>query len=214
MVPVLLLVVGIGIPLLILLSLFFIPVIARIALGKTSESGYYLVQASWGWIGARTRAEGGESRQELLLGDHPLFTKTAKAEEGRAPEVGEEPRRTAPPASRALHLLRLIRPLSHLGGKILHSMTLEEIRGRMKVGFQEPAQTGILFGWYCAILPALAGSRVSLEVTPVFDREVLEGEIMARVRIDRPLLLILATARLFLDRDVRVALSGVRRADP
>jgi hypothetical protein len=216
MVPVFLLIVGIGILLILILilSLFFIPVIARVALGKTPQSGYFLMQASWGWIGARTRTEGGESRQELLLGDHPLFTRAEKAEEGRAPGVGEEPRRNAPPASRALHLLRLIRPLSRLGGKILHSMTLEEIRGRMKVGFQDPAQTGILFGWYCAILPALAGSRVSLEVTPVFDREVLEGEIMARVRIDRPLLLILATARLFLDRDVRVALSGLRRADP
>jgi hypothetical protein len=60
------------------------------------------------------------------------------------------------------------------------------------------------------MLPALMGSRVSLEVTPVFDRQVLEGEIMARVRIDRPLLLILAMARLFIDRDVRNALSGLR----
>jgi hypothetical protein len=210
MVPVLLLVVGIGIPLLILLSLFFIPVIARIALGKTSESGYYLVQASWGWIGARTRAEGGESRQELLLGDHPFFTRTAKAEEAPAPGMEEEPRRTLPPTRRALHLLKLIRPLLSLGGKILHSMTLEEIRGRMKIGFQDPAQTGILYGWYWAILPLLGCTRVSLDVTPVFDREVLEGEIMARVRIDRPLLLILAMARLFLDRDVRIALSGLR----
>jgi hypothetical protein len=211
MIPVVLLVLGIGIPLLILLSLFFIPVIARVALEKTPGSGYFLMQASWGWIGARTRVEGGESRQELLLGDHPLYTRTVKdEEEARAPGVEEEPRKIPSFIHRVLHLLQLIRPLSRLGGKILHSMTLEEIRGCMKVGLEDPAQTGILFGWYCAILPALAGSRVSLDVTPVFDREVLEGEIMARVRIDRPLLLILATARLFLDRDVRVALSGLR----
>jgi len=89
-------------------------------------------------------------------------------------------------------------------------MTLEEIKGCMKIGLQDPAETGILYGWYCAFLPVLAGSRVSLDVTPVFDRQVLEGEALARVRIDRPLLLIIAMARLYLDRDVRDALSGLR----
>jgi Protein of unknown function (DUF2953) len=213
MVPVFLLVVGIGILLflILLLALFLIPVIARVALGKTPESGYFLIQASWGWIGARTRTEGGESRQELLLGDHPLYTRTVKEEEeARPPGVEEEPRKTPVSPGRLLHLLRLARPLVSLGGKILHGMTLEEIRGRMKVGFRDPAHTGILYGWYWAILPLLGCTRVSLEVTPVFDREVLDGEIMARVRIDRPLLLILAIVRLFLDRDVRVALSGLR----
>ena len=211
MVPVFLLVVGICIPLLIVLSLFFIPVITRVALGKTPESGYFLMQASWGWIGARTRVEGGSSRQELLLGDHPLYTRTVKdEEEARPPGVEEEPRKAPFSPGRLLHLLKLAKPLVSLGGKILHGMTLEEIRGRMKIGFQDPAHTGILYGWYWAILPLLGCTRVSLEVTPVFDREVLEGEIMARVRIDRPLLIILAVARLFLDRDVRVALSGLR----
>jgi hypothetical protein len=53
-------------------------------------------------------------------------------------------------------------------------------------------------------------SQVSLDVTPVFDRPVLEGEIMAKVRIDRPLLLLLAMVRLFFDRDVRNAIKGLR----
>jgi len=210
MVSVILLIMGIGSLLLILLlSLFLIPVIARVALGKTSESGYYLVQASWGWIGARTRGDGGGSRQEFLLGDYPLYTRTVKAGEA-APEKRKEPGKPRSLIKRAPHLLRLIRPLSHQGGKILHRMTLEEIRGRMMIGFPDPAQTGILFGWYCAIHPLLRCHQVHLEITPVFDRTLLEGEVMARVRIDRPLLIILAMARLFLDRDVRAALSGLR----
>jgi hypothetical protein len=155
------------------------------------------------------RSEGGESRQVLLLGDHPLFTWTGKAEKARGSEGKGEPR--APSLLRRIpHLLKLIKPLLSLVRKVLHRTTLEEIRGRMTVGFQDPAITGILFGWYCAILPALGCSRVLLEVTPAFDREVLEGEVMARVRIDRPLLLILAMARLFLDREVRSAFSELR----
>jgi len=208
MVPIFLLVVGI--PLLIALLLFFIPVIAQIALGKTPESGYLLIQASWGLIGARTRMEGGESRQEFLVGERQLYARTVKDRKTRAPEAGEEPRKTPSPIRRAPHLLQLIRPLSHLGGKLLRSMTLQEIRGHLRVGLRNPAETGIFYGWYCAFLPALMGSRVCLDVTPVFDRPVLEGEIRARVRIDRPLLLLLAMARLLLDRGVRKALSGLR----
>ena len=59
MVLIFLLVVGICLLLLIVLALYFIPVIAQIALGKTPESGYVLLQASWGLIGARTRMERG-----------------------------------------------------------------------------------------------------------------------------------------------------------
>lgn len=208
MIPILLLVVGIL--LLIALTLYFIPVIAQIALGKTPESGYLLIQASWGMIGARTRMEGGESRQEFLIGERPLYTRIVKDEETRALEVGEELRKIPSLIRRAHYLLQLIRPLSHLWGKFLRSMTLQEIRGNLVVGFRNPADTGIFYGWYCAIFPTLMVSRVSLDVTPVFDRPVLEGEIMAKVRINRPLLLILAMFRLFFDRDVRNAIAGLR----
>jgi hypothetical protein len=208
MVPIFLLVVGILI--LLTLTLYFIPVIAQITLQRTPLSGYLLLQASWGVIGARTRMEGGESRQEFLIGKRPLYTRTVKDQKTRALDVGEELRKIPSHIRRSHYLLQLIRPLSHLGGKFISSMTLQEIRGNLIVGFRNPADTGIFYGWYYAILPTLMISRVSLDVTPVFDRPVLEGEIMAKVRIDRPLLLILAMVRLFFDRDVRNALSGLR----
>ena len=91
MIPIFLLVVGILI--LITLTLYFIPVIAQIALGKTPESGYFLLQASWGVIGARTRMEGGESRQEFLIGERPFYSRTVKDKKTRAPEEEEELRK-------------------------------------------------------------------------------------------------------------------------
>jgi hypothetical protein len=209
MVPVFLLVAGVTIALLILLSLFFIPVRARVALGNAPGLELFVAQASWAGIGGRMRMEGNETRQEILLAGHSLYIRTSK--EGEAgPRGGEEEPRAPPPLRKVPHLLKLARPLLSLGGEVLHRTTLEEIRGRMRIGFRDPSWTGILFGWYCALLPVLACSRVSLEVTPVFDGEVLEGEVRARARIDRPLLLLLAAARLLLDRDVRAALSGLR----
>jgi len=207
MVPIFLLVVGIFI---LILTLYFIPVIAQIACERTPESKYLLIQASWGFFGARTRMEGGVSRQEFLIGTRPLYSRTVKGVETRVPEVGEELQKTSFSIRRVHCLLQLIQPLSHLLGKLLRSMTFQEIRGNMVVGFRNPAETGIFYGWYSALLPILMVSRVCLDITPVFDRQVLEGDIMAKVRIDRPLLLILAMARLYMDRDVRTAINGLR----
>ncbi|MGB9177419.1 MAG: DUF2953 domain-containing protein, partial [Methanoregula sp.] len=173
-------------------------------------SGYLLLQASWGLIGTRMRMEGGESRQEFLIGELPLYSRAVKGRETPVLEAGEVTQKISSSIRRAPHLLQLIRPLSHLGGIFLRSMTLQEIRGNLVIGFRNPAETGIFYGWYSALLPILMMSRVSLDVTPVFDRQVLEGKIMAKVRIDRPLLLILAMARFYMDRDVRTALSGLR----
>jgi hypothetical protein len=154
--------------------------------------------------------DGDASRHEFLIGDHPLYSRTVKDQKTRAPEVKEELKKIPSHIRRAQYLLQLIRPISHLGGKFLRSMTLQEIRGNLIVGFRNPADTGIFYGWYCAIFPTLMVSPVCLDVTPVFDRPVLEGEIMAKVRIDRPLLLILSMFRLFFDRDVRKAIAGLR----
>jgi hypothetical protein len=208
MIPIFLFLVGILI--FITLTLYFIPVITQIALGKTPESRYILLQASWGVIGARTRMEGGESRQEFLIRERPFYSRTVKDKKPRAPEEEPELRKIPSLVRRAPPLLHLIRPLLHLGRKMLCSMTLQEIQGNLTIGFRNPADTGIFYGWYCAIFPTLMISRVSLDVTPVFDRQVMEGEVMAKVRIDRPLLLIVAMTRLIFDRDVRNALSGLR----
>jgi hypothetical protein len=125
-------------------------------------------------------------------------------------KVAEELRKIPSLLRSAHYLLQLIQPLSHLGGKFFRSLTLQEIRGNLTVGFRNPADTGIFYGWYCAISPVLIVSPVCFDIIPVFDRPVQEGEIMAKLRIDRPLLLILATIRLFFDRDVRNAISGLR----
>ena len=207
MVPIFLLVVGIFI---LILTLYLIPVIVQIACERIPESKYLLVQVSWGFIGARMRMEGGESRLEFLFGNRPLYSRTVKGSETRVPEMVEEPRKTSLSIRRVRCLLQLIRPISHLLGKFLRSMTFQEIRGNLMIGFRNPAETGIFYGWYSALLPILMVSRVCLDVTPVFDRQVLEGDIMAKVRINRPLLLIVAMARLYMDRDVRTALSGLR----
>jgi hypothetical protein len=198
------------IALLIILSLFFIPIRAVVTAGWARGSGYALLQASWGFIGARMRREGRETRVEYLFLGRPFYTRTGE-DRGTTPRAPPESARgPLPILSRIRLLLRLIRPFSSFGGKLLRAITLQEFRAQLRVGLRDPASTGQLYGCFCAFRPLLVRDRVSVEVRPVFDRQLFEGEIMARLRIDRPLLLMVATAMLFLDPDVRGSMTLLR----
>lgn len=191
------------------LCLLFIPVVVQCAVSRTPGSTYALLQASWGCIGARARAEGPASRLEWLFLDRPVRTQPL----GGGETPGGEPAEELVPSSllpRVRAFVRLIRPLSSFGGRFLSSISLEEIRGQVQVGLGDPVETGVIFGWYCALLPLLRGNRIELSVRPVFDRQVLDGEIRARLRINRPLLILAAAAGLWLDPGVRTAFSKLR----
>ena len=215
MAPIFLLAAGVCILLLFsALALFLVPVIVLVAIGRRPGSASAMLQASWGIIGARARREGGDTRVEYLFLGRPIHTRSGGGR--KAPPVQRpEGKRPAPSTlSWAWLLLRLIKPVSSFGDRLLHATTLLEARGRLRVGVGDPVETGLLFGRYCALAPLLRVNRIYLDLSPVFDRQVLEGEVAARLRIDRPLLLILAGAGLLLNRDVRAALSvsqgGVR----
>ena len=200
---------ALGLLILTALALFFIPVIVEAALGLAPGSGHALLRVSWGLFGARVRREGRETRIEWLFGGRPVRSRVL---EGKRPADGRPVGKGTPLTlfARVRILLRLAGPVFSFGWRVLGATTLEEVRGRLRVGLGDPADTGMLFGGYCALAPLLGGDRVCLQVTPVFDRQVLDGEISARFRIDRPLILAAAGVRLYLNPDVKAAVSLLR----
>jgi hypothetical protein len=69
----------------------------------------------------------------------------------------------------------------------------------IRFGLSSPAVTGMAFGCYTAIRPlVMLDRRVSLSVSPVFDRELLEGSCRCDFRVDRPLVIPALLIRLFL----------------
>ncbi|HXW98714.1 MAG TPA: DUF2953 domain-containing protein [Methanomicrobiales archaeon] len=208
----LLLVLG-GIALLIILilfSLFFIPVRALVAAGWGREDGCALFQASWAGLGARIRTRGRETRVEYLFLGMPVRTSPRWDRRTASPASRAEGHERLPVLSVLRILPRLVRPLAGFGIKLIQATTFQEIRAQLVIGLKDPASTGQLYGWYCALSPLLAGDRLSMQVSPVFDRQVFEGEIRARFRIDRPLLLIGVIAATLLNPDVRRGISLLR----
>ena len=195
---------------LLLLSLLFIPVRAFVAAGWGRGEGYALFQASWACLGARIRTEGQETRVEYLFLGMPFRTRHGRDRRNAStlpPEKGHE----RPSVLSLLRiLLWLIRPLARFGERVIRATTFQEIRAQLVIGLEDPASTGQLYGWYCALSPLIAGDRLSVQVCPAFNRQVFEGEMLARFRIDRPVLLMGAIAKVLLNPDVRRGISLLR----
>ena len=195
---------------LILLSLFFIPVRAFVTAGWGQGEGYALFQASWACLGARIRTGGQETRVEYLFFGKPVRTRPGRDRGTSSPSSPEEGHERPPVLSLLRILLRLVRPLARFGGRVIRATTFQEIRAQLVVGLRDPASTGQLYGWYCALRPLLPADRLSVQVSPIFDRQAFEGEMLARFRIDRPLLLIGGIAKVLLNPDVRKGISLLR----
>jgi len=188
---------------LIAIFLYSIPVSVRIALEWTSESRNVLAQACWGCLGVGVTGDLNEYRWNFLIWGHPLLTKIVTEKKVQSLEVRDI-------ISKILPMLKFIRPIRYLVKRFLKRVTLEEIKGTITIGFENPAETGIFFGWYYAIRPIFNIFGVRLELVPIFNKEIIEGNLTTKIRIDRPLVLFISAVVLFLNRDVRVSLSNHR----
>ena len=107
------------------LALFLVPVVVLIAIGRRPGSASAMLQASWGFIGARARREGGDTRVEYLFLGRPFHT---RAGGGRKAPQEQGPKGTRPvpsPPSQAWLLLKQIGQVSAFGGRLLHTTTLQ-----------------------------------------------------------------------------------------
>lgn len=67
-------------------------------------------------------------------------------------------------------------------GRIITHIRPRYLRARAVAGLGEPDLTGYAYGAYCAIRPFL-GKKCQMNVTPDFERRILEGEAVLRGRV-------------------------------
>lgn len=76
--------------------------------------------------------------------------------------------------------------VGRLGVTLLRQAKLEEFRVRTAFGFDNPADTGIVYGLLSPWLMVAAARGLHLECRPMFEESGLRGAIIARVHV-RPL---------------------------
>jgi hypothetical protein len=163
------------------------PLDLQIVIERTGTSTILMLSASWSALTLKSTYTGGEGSLSLFF----LGKKMVQRDLFQKSEVRKRPERvsgadigldlslqTLPPGS---DLIRFLRAISR-------HLTIRRIEGAFSIGLQNPADTGVLFGCFAAIRPLLIPSdSISLSMNPVFDREILEGHVMADIRISEPL---------------------------
>ncbi len=85
---------------------------------------------------------------------------------------------------------------------VLKNLLPKKIRGRILFGAASPDATGYVYGVYC-VLKTMYPKRFSLEVTPDFERKVLEADLLIKGRF-MVITLLIDALRIFFDKRFRV----------
>ena len=110
----------------------------------------------------------------------------------------------------ALRTRGVPRRMGRLALALLRQAKLEEFRVRTAFGFDNPADTGIVYGLLSPLLMFATARGLNLECRPMFEESGLRGAISATVHV-RPLLVVGAfTAFLASPSVVRAARSAWR----
>ncbi|MCR5458995.1 MAG: DUF2953 domain-containing protein [Acetatifactor sp.] len=84
---------------------------------------------------------------------------------------------------------------------VLKNLLPKKIRGRLLFGAASPDVTGYAYGVYC-VLKTMYPKRFSLEVTPDFERKVLEADVLIKGRF-MVITLLIDALRIFFDKRFR-----------
>lgn len=110
------------------------------------------------------------------------------------------PADTAEPASHGpglstVEILDIVPPIIGDAGTFLGELYrqshLVRMTGTIRIGMENPAATGMLYGGYWVSRFALNASRIFIEMEPVFGERVLVLDITMRLRIHNTLALII-----------------------
>lgn len=193
--------------LLILLALYLVPVTVETNAGCTEESARATATLAWGIVGARVRAADGVRVLEVLLVDRPVLTRDLAERAPAPPKEGKKPEERKPPLPVREYLSAASDLWPHIQkvlAAFIRSLSLETLQGDVTLGLENPADTGVVYGYCTAVRYALwPAEAVDFVMTPVFDHEVFEGTLTLRMQIRHPLLVIIPAARALLQKPVR-----------
>jgi len=223
---------------LIALLLYAVPVRISAKLMRNGTGQTYSLGVSWAGFGIKTTKSGTNGITEVLIGKSPVIssggsTSTPPVERAEQPSGAPHLNQTmtsndneTPPGTasesgstlspletgRVIHIIRqMIGPAASFGSVFMRAARFVDVKGKVILGLGDPVLTGEVCGMYWASRFILQASRIYLELEPVFGREVLELDVTVRFRIDHPLLILLAAARLGMDPGVKDAFDSILR---
>jgi len=184
--------------------LYGVPVRFALLLVHKEEQREYSVSVSWGLIRYRIIHGDDGRRTDVLIGGYVIYSRAGEGER----QKGEDANIPAPADLRSvegyLNLIpRLIAPAGRFGSVLYRESTFERCTGSIRIGMKDPVATGILYGGYWAARFVLMASRIFIDMTPEFNREVFEIDVVIRLRVNHPLRILLAGIHLLKTPGIR-----------
>lgn len=186
------------------LLLYLVPVRFLLFLSQKERKQEHSVSISWGVFTYRILHSGHGKGNEILIGEHALYSRMAAGER----QADENPDLPSPADLQSVAgylnlIFRLIEPAGRFGILLYRESTFENCAGNIRIGLGDPVATGILYGGYWAARFMLMASRIFVEMIPDFDRGIFEMDISIRLRINHPLRVLVAGVNLLTTPGVR-----------
>jgi hypothetical protein len=189
---------------LLILALYFIPI------EITGTFGYYetmvaTILTKWGAISFQfLQAETGEIR--FLLFNHVVYKSaiTPEKKEEKEEKKGEEEEKPSKIPVQPQKILNAWPFLKKVLLTIYKSFVLRSVSCDVRLGFGNPATTGLMYGYFWALKGILSPvDKVRLSMVPSFDREIIEGKTALNLLIRRPLIILYSFAWAITKKPVR-----------
>jgi hypothetical protein len=165
------------------------------------------VMVSWGFIGFRITNGGNQQKIGICIGHHIILSRPIERESEKADKKKLLQPADFQSAERFLtNFSEMIKPAGRFVSVLWHECRFENCTGSIRIGTKDPVATGILYGGYWATRFGLMASRIFIDLTPEFNREIFEVDVSIRLRINHPLRIIIAGIRLMRNPAVRNAL--------
>ena len=178
--------------------LYLIPLDVSLILERQAMVTTLYASATWCIFSLGVNYQNGIGVLNFLLGGKTVWTCSIEppARGGKPAEAWD-----FQTAADLFHEFLILKPgVSRLIRAFFRHTRIMRLACDIRFGLSSPAATGMLFGAYAALRPlVMQDRRVSLSVSPVFDRELLEGSCRCDLRIDRPLVVPVLVIRLFLN---------------
>jgi hypothetical protein len=201
------------------LLLYAVPVRVEVRLVWKGDRREQVLAISWCHLGIRSSGTGAGRVTKVLVAGHAVLSHTGQGETGARETPGED-RVPVPPGTPGTGELtlcklvpvvqRVIGPAGAFGSVCWHESRFVDARGTVTLGLGDPVLTGEVCGFYWASRFLFQACRVDIELEPVFDRTVLELDITLRMKVARPLLVLVAGLQLARDPSVTEAVDAAR----
>lgn len=195
--PVIMLVAGI-ITVVMVIEVLFLLIPFRISLscrsGESARMG--VLVTSWFIFGIEVLVADKDPQLSVMAGGMKLVTRPVSSFMIRGQEDDDNGPGPGQVSGIISSLLRLHRPVLDMVIDLARHTRLDYIRGYARIGLDDPAATGMLYGIYRALIVQFPEKRINFVLLPEFSREICEIDITTRFRISYPILVLVNAVRI------------------